>query len=148
MERAKLYPEISQEHDKAFVSESKTLPGEAHPFIEFLSFYKERKRPNKAGGPNGNLDDTLKNESDLVKKSRKNRDELFDVFVEYWCTTRPMNLRSLISQVEKSVIIKILGKVNGNQKIASKALGMSPTTLNEKLKKYGIYFRKAPFVDR
>jgi DNA-binding protein Fis len=148
MEQEKLCPEIGQEIDKALDSEVKKLYEDMNPFAEFLSFYKERSSSIKSRLPSGDLNEMLKNELARDKKSRKYRNELFDIFVEYWCTTMPVNLRRLINDVERSVIIKILGKVNGNQKIAAKALGINPTTLNEKLKKFGIYFRKAPFIDK
>ncbi len=148
MERETLYPEINQEQDKALGSEAEIIPGETNPLAEFLSFLKQRTSSKKSLLLSGDLYDVLRNELGSGKKSRKYRNELFDIFVEYWCTGIPMSLRSLVNEVEKSVIIKILGKVNGNQRIAAKALGIQPTTLNEKLKKYGIYFRKTPFLDK
>jgi DNA-binding NtrC family response regulator len=147
-EQETLCPEIDQEQDKALRSEVEIIPGETNPLAEFLSLLKQRTSSKKSRFPRGDLNDMLKNELGFGMKSRKYRTELFDIFVEYWCTTMPMNLRSLINDVERSVIIKILRKFNGNQRITAKALGINPTTLCEKLKKHRIYFRKAPFIEK
>jgi len=148
MESETLYPEISQEQGKAFGWEVKKLRGAMNPSDEFISSYKERFNRKKSGPLSGEFDVTVRNESRTNMKSRRSRKEFFDIFVEYWCSSAPLNLRRLINDVERDVIIKVLGRVNGNQRIAAKALGINPTTLNEKLKKFGIYLRKAPFIEK
>jgi DNA-binding protein Fis len=49
-----------------------------------------------------------------------------------------------MDNVEKSIIVNVLSKVQGNQKEAAKVLGIKYTTLNEKLKRYRIRFQKSP----
>ena len=67
-----------------------------------------------------------------------------DFFVEFFCREKPIFLKDLMDQIERSVIYKILCLTRGNQKQAALALGIKYTTLNEKLKKYGIRFQKTP----
>lgn len=73
------------------------------------------------------------------------RSNLFRLFIEYFCMSRTHSLRELIGNLEKSIIIRALAKFNGNQKDAAKFLGVKYTTLNEKVKKYHICFRKEPY---
>jgi len=75
----------------------------------------------------------------------KFRSNLFRLFVEYFCMSRRLPLKELIGNLERSIIIRSLSKFNGNQKEAAKFLGVKYTTLNEKVKKYQICFRKAPY---
>ncbi|MBN2266294.1 MAG: hypothetical protein JW775_10825 [Candidatus Aminicenantes bacterium] len=51
---------------------------------------------------------------------------------------RRHSLKRLLGLVEKNVILDILRRVGGNQRDAGRILGVNPTTLNAKLKKYGI----------
>lgn len=51
---------------------------------------------------------------------------------------RRHSLKRLLGMVEKNVILDILRRVGGNQRDAGRILGVNPTTLNAKLKKYGI----------
>jgi len=74
------------------------------------------------------------------------RSNLFRLFVEYFCMSRTLPLKELIGTLERSIIIRTLSKFNGNQKDAAKYLGVKYTTLNEKVKKYNICFRKAPDI--
>lgn len=53
-------------------------------------------------------------------------------------------LKEMMDSVERSVILRTLHKVNGNQKKAAKILGVKYTTLNEKIKRYNILFPKKP----
>jgi len=68
--------------------------------------------------------------------------DLFDLFVEFFSKRQPVDLKALIDRLEKRIIINVLVRVHGNQKEAARALGLKYTTLNEKVKKYGIRFRR------
>ena len=70
--------------------------------------------------------------------------KLFWLFIEYFFMSDDIPLKELIDSIEKSVILRTLSRVNGNQKEAAKILGVKYTTLNEKIKKYSIHFRKEP----
>ncbi len=72
----------------------------------------------------------------------KFRQELMDLFIEYFCKENPIYLKRLMNGVEKCIILKVLTRVNGNQKEAARILGIKYTTLNQKVKKYGIRFQK------
>ena len=48
------------------------------------------------------------------------------------------SLKRLLGLVEKNVISDVLGRVNGNQRKAGRVLGLKNTTLNAKMKRYGI----------
>ncbi|MFO7732228.1 MAG: helix-turn-helix domain-containing protein [Candidatus Aminicenantes bacterium] len=48
------------------------------------------------------------------------------------------SLKKLLGLVEKNVIRDVLHRVNGNQRNAGRVLGLKNTTLNAKMKKYGI----------
>jgi len=68
--------------------------------------------------------------------------EIFDLFVEFFSKKQPLGLKGLIDELEKRIIVTVLVRVHGNQKEAARALGLKYTTLNEKVKKYGIHFRR------
>ena len=51
---------------------------------------------------------------------------------------KPRSLKRLLGLVEKNIIVDVLQHVNGNQRKAGRILGLKSTTLNAKLKKYGI----------
>ena len=72
------------------------------------------------------------------------RKEDVDFFVEFFCRERPIYLKDLMEEIERCVIYKVLCMTRGNQKQAASALAIKYTTLNEKLKKYGIRFQKTP----
>ena len=78
---------------------------------------------------------------------KRNKNDALDFFVEYVCTNGTIDLKELLEELERTIIIKILSKLNGNQKDAAKFLGIKYTTLNEKVKKYNIHFRKEPVVN-
>lgn len=48
------------------------------------------------------------------------------------------SLKKLLGLVEKNVISDVLHRVNGNQRSAGRVLGLKNTTLNAKMKRYGI----------
>jgi len=81
-------------------------------------------------------------QENLPRKSDKK--DLLDFFIEYVCMNDRINLKEFIEQLERTILLKTLAKFNGNQKAAAKFLGIKYTTLNEKVKKYRIHFRKEP----
>jgi DNA-binding NtrC family response regulator len=56
----------------------------------------------------------------------------------------PLDLKELIQEIERGIIVRVLARVRGNQKEAAQLLGLKHTTLNEKVKRFGIGFRKFP----
>ncbi len=58
----------------------------------------------------------------------------------------PLPLKDVIEELEKKVIVQVLSEVEGNQKDAAKILGMKYTTLNEKLKRYGIRIKRVSMI--
>ena len=47
-------------------------------------------------------------------------------------------LRDILASFEKSLIVTVLLAAGGNQKRAAEALGVLPTTFQEKLKRFGL----------
>jgi len=78
---------------------------------------------------------------------KRNKNDVLDFFVEYVCMNNRIDLKELLEELERTILIKILSKFNGNQKDAAKFLGIKYTTLNEKVRKYNIHFRKEPVVN-
>lgn len=78
-----------------------------------------------------------------LREYRINR-KLFWLFIEYFFMSDNIPLKELIEGIEKNLILRALYRVDGNQKEAAKILGVKYTTLNEKIRKYGIHFRKEP----
>jgi transcriptional regulator with AAA-type ATPase domain len=70
---------------------------------------------------------------------------LFWLFIEYFFMDTRIPLKELMNSLERNIIVKTLNNVHGNQKKASRVLGVKHTTLNEKIKKYRIHPRKMPF---
>ena len=70
--------------------------------------------------------------------------EVFNVFIEHFCIRQRIPLPELLNILEKTILIKVLSQVNGNQKDAAKFLGIKYTTLHQKVKKYNIKFFKNP----
>ncbi|HVO11763.1 MAG TPA: helix-turn-helix domain-containing protein [Vicinamibacteria bacterium] len=48
------------------------------------------------------------------------------------------NLRQLVEDYERRLILEALARVGGNQRRAAMELGCLPTTLNEKLRRLGL----------
>ncbi len=59
-------------------------------------------------------------------------------------TENHLQLKKLMQEVEKGIILRILDRTGGNQRLAAKLLGLKYTTLNEKVKRYHIRFQKRP----
>ncbi len=70
--------------------------------------------------------------------------EVFETFMDLLCRERPILLKDLMDRIEKDIIVRSLRMAGGNQKQAAGILGIKYTTLHEKLKKFGIRFRKTP----
>jgi transcriptional regulator with GAF, ATPase, and Fis domain len=56
----------------------------------------------------------------------------------------PLDLKDFIQKIERDIIVRTLASVQGNQKAAARLLGLKHTTLNEKVKRFRIRFRKTP----
>ncbi|MBK5256326.1 MAG: hypothetical protein JJE39_09870 [Vicinamibacteria bacterium] len=56
--------------------------------------------------------------------------------------TQRLALRDLLASFEKSLIVAALLAAGGNQRRAAVALGVLPTTLQEKLKRFGLLERQ------
>ena len=54
------------------------------------------------------------------------------------CTKKNVPLKNFIDEIEKDMISKALKVAGGNQRVASFILGIKPTTLNEKIKKFDL----------
>ena len=67
-----------------------------------------------------------------------------DLFIEDSYRRKKMPLKDFLSDIELRLIVFSLNEANGNQRKAAKILGIKPTTLNEKLKRYKIRFQKTP----
>jgi DNA-binding NtrC family response regulator len=50
----------------------------------------------------------------------------------------PVNLKRLVEDFERRLIVDALERVGGNQRRAAAALGCLPTTLNEKMRRLGL----------
>ena len=50
-------------------------------------------------------------------------------------------LKDLVEDYEKGIIVQALRAANGNQRQAARALGVLPTTLHEKMKRFGMLRR-------
>lgn len=57
--------------------------------------------------------------------------------LEGGASERP-NLRDILDSFERKLIAAVLRAAGGNQKRAAEALGVLPTTLQEKLKRFGL----------
>jgi DNA-binding NtrC family response regulator len=53
------------------------------------------------------------------------------------------DLKTLLEDYERSLILEALEANRGNQRQAAFALGLLPTTLHEKLKRLGLWTRQA-----
>jgi len=79
-------------------------------------------------------------------KPEVSREGLLRYFSEYFIVRKRVPLKNLMDSVERSILIKILDRVNGNQRKAAKILGVKCTTLNQKIRKYNIHFRSQSYI--
>jgi transcriptional regulator with GAF, ATPase, and Fis domain len=82
-------------------------------------------------------------ESDRVAVPLENvkavNDRTVDEFVQkLYADDDNLSLKQMMDELERMIIVKVLSKVNGHQRRAAKILGLKPTTLFEKAKRYRI----------
>jgi DNA-binding NtrC family response regulator len=80
-----------------------------------------------------------------MQKERK--DQLFDRIIDEFIIGGEMSLKKFLSRVEINLLVLMLQKSKGNQREASKILGIKHTSLNEKMKRYNISLHKFPVFD-
>ncbi len=82
------------------------------------------------------------------EKHPSNRDKKnpLDSIIEYAFMKNGIDLKEFIEELERIIIIKTLSRFNGNQKDSARFLGIKYTTLNEKIRRYNIHFRKEPVI--
>ena len=68
--------------------------------------------------------------------------EVINLFIENHFVGEHASLKDFIYNLEKKILKRVLTKVNGNQREASKLLNIKSTTLNAKLQRYNISFTK------
>jgi transcriptional regulator with GAF, ATPase, and Fis domain len=79
---------------------------------------------------------------------RRFKREVFNFFVDHCCLrNNGVQIKELLENLERSILIRALTRCNGNQKLAAECLGLKPTTLHEKVKRYHIHFRKQPIQE-
>lgn len=71
-------------------------------------------------------------------------DAFFNFFIEYFYMREKIELKDFINSLERAILVKMLGRFNGNQKDTAKFLGVNHTTLNQKVRKHKIGFFKKP----
>jgi DNA-binding NtrC family response regulator len=91
----------------------------------------------------GNLDFILPDK----KAEHKFKKAIVHFFVEYFFMTERIHLKDFMESLERAILIKILSKFNGNQRNTAEFLGLNHTTLNQKIKKHNIRFRKTAILD-
>lgn len=86
----------------------------------------------------------MKKETEIQNSSseEKNIQGLFDELLEEFLLRGEMPLKEFLTYVELSLLVSMLAQSKGNQREAAKILGIRHTTLNEKLKRYNMSFRK------
>ncbi len=60
---------------------------------------------------------------------------------ELMAGTAKATLKDLVEEYERGIIEQALRAANGNQRQAARALGVLPTTLHEKMKRFGMLRR-------
>jgi len=76
-------------------------------------------------------------------KENSSEEYVYRLFIECLCRNRSIMLKPLMDNFEKKIIIHFLAQMRGNQKNAAKSLGIKYTTLNEKIKRYGIQYERS-----
>lgn len=89
----------------------------------------------------GNFMNSARIESGLSPREELKKD-IFWFFVKYFFEQSHMPLKQFMAKIEKNIILSTLYEMNGGQKRTAEMLGLKYTTLNEKVKKYGIRIRK------
>lgn len=86
----------------------------------------------------GNLNFIVPNK----QNERKFKMAVINFFVEYFTMNKKVHLKEFMDSLERAILIKMLSKFNGNQRNTAEFLGLNHTTLNQKIKKHNIRFRK------
>lgn len=73
--------------------------------------------------------------------------EILDQFLEIVSNSSDVSLSNIMTNFEKTILMRALSQFNGNLKKTSNFLGIKYTTLHQKMKKYNICIRKSPFVN-
>ncbi len=137
-----------QEHKKGVLDFLNVETGLEKEIDKGLSFNFSPERVQEREEIFKRLEDSFPGDS-LERKElfRENllKDKLFWLFIEYFFLNSNTPLKELIDGLEKSIILRTLHEVNWNQKEAANILKMKCSTLNEKIKRYDIRFRKNPF---
>ena len=85
------------------------------------------------------------NQDDINEELSFIKENLIRTYLKKNCSTEQIPLKNFIKSVERELVVKALRISNGSQRVASFVLGMKPTTLNEKIKKFRIdEFKKKP----
>jgi len=71
-------------------------------------------------------------------RTEAGEEEVLDCVASYLSQSPGLDLKALLETLERRIIIEVLQATNGVQKEAAVRLGIKNTTLNEKIKKYGI----------
>jgi transcriptional regulator with GAF, ATPase, and Fis domain len=69
-------------------------------------------------------------------------DVLDDVVIEAFLVDKDHRATEFLREIEKGLIVSVLKRVGGNQKEAASILKIKYTTLNMKIKRYGIILQK------
>jgi len=89
--------------------------------------------------PGGNDKDGLENDMHILRRRiAEARDELVRNYILMNAREQDVSLKSFMGEVEKQLIESALLVSLGNQRQASRLLGTKPTSLNEKIKRYGV----------
>jgi len=67
---------------------------------------------------------------------------LINSYLEESCKRNCIPMKLFLSNIEREMIGKALKIARGNQRVASLILGMKPTTLHEKIRKFNIQGKK------
>ncbi len=78
------------------------------------------------------------NPADINSDIAKSQDTLIKSFILKNCISSNVPLKNFMGNFEREMICRALKVSGGNQRIASFILGVKPTTLNEKIKKFKI----------
>ncbi len=94
---------------------------------------------------NNNIFPIGKEDRDEISRddvAMKNLDDLSEILIRKYLmkniTQKNIALKYFIGDLEKRIIVIALSITNGNQKLASRILGVKETSLSEKIKKYNL----------
>ena len=77
-------------------------------------------------------------------KKREFYEVFFDFFIDYFYMQENIDLKDFMNFLERAILVKMLDRVNGNQKDTATFLSVNHTTLNQKVRKHKISFFKRP----